>query len=130
MEPELAKQPSLGRMPSAADYTPIGVSDAFEARLQAIKTRPPQDVEGAAQRPGPWICAFTNKYARYSLSDLKDLDAQLRANCFPDARDHAPTREQVEEWFWDGLASEGEAKILYCSDLDGTAFPQVEMLRT
>ena len=26
---------------------------------------------------------------------------------------------QVEDWFWEGLASEGDAKILYSSDLEG-----------
>ena len=29
----------------------------------------------------------------------------------------------MERWFWLGLACENEAKVLYCSDIDGTAFP-------
>jgi hypothetical protein len=139
-EDAYGEQTRLGRRPSAADYTPIGPEDSFEARLQAIKARPAVEVGGpaAGSRAGPFICSFTHKYARYSLEQYKALDAQLRATCFaPVAADGAgagtgtteaecppPSPEQVEQWFWDGLASESEGRILYCSDLDGTAFPR------
>jgi len=130
---ELTACPSLTRMPSAADYTPIGCDDAFEARLQAIRARPTAgkpsvtadlNEEAQAGRPGGFICAFTPKYQRYSLSEFEAVDKQLRADCFPDCEGTLPPAEKVEQWFWDGLASEGDARILYCSDLDGTAFPQ------
>ena len=93
-----------------------------------------------------------HRYARYSLTQLRELDSQLRRACFPDDGDELPAPEEVERWFWEGLASQGgrdamplplhawhmqllrflrlglvrlgEAKILYCSDLDGTAFPR------
>jgi len=137
----------MNRLPSAQDYLPIGESDQFDSRLQAIKTRHAvkpelirgeghkahgakfaeggvQGPEGQDGRPGPFICAFTPKYAKYSLKVLKDLDTQLRADCFPQYDpSELPMPDEVERWFWERMASESDARILYCSDLDGTAFP-------
>ena len=61
--------PSLARMPSAADYTPIAENDAFDSRLQAIKARATV-TDKMGQRPGPFICAFTPKCAAHSCKML------------------------------------------------------------
>ena len=100
--------------------------------VQHIKVRRPvsnnEGDEKAGARPGPFICSFTAKYARYSLAQLRDLDRRMRADVFPSAvqGDEAlPDPSDVEQWFWHGLGSEADARILYCSDIDGTAFPNV-----
>ena len=82
------------------------------------------DAPSGGGRPAGFICAFTPQYARYSLRQFKELDLRFRRDVFPDATDEAPPpAEEVEQWFWHGFASEGDGKVLYCSDLDGTAFP-------
>ena len=35
-----------------------------------------------------------------------------------------PPPADVENWFWEGIAAQTDFKTLYCSDLEGTAFPE------
>jgi len=51
------------------------------------------------------------------------MDLKLREEVFPHLEGSVPSVEQVEAWFWERLASQTEARILYCSDIEGTAFP-------
>ena len=107
---------------SKENLRPINDDDAFHSRLQSVKRRvQPPEREHAA----PFTCSFTPKYAKYTVAQLRQLDKELRDEVFPEhaASGELPPPEAVEGWFWEGLASEGDAKILYCSDLEGTAFP-------
>ena len=116
------------RRPVAEDYTPISSDrDMFDSRLQTVKRRgtvPTTAASSSGELPGSFICAFTPKYARYTLNQFKELDRLVRENVFPHlSADELPSAADVERWFWLGLASEGDARVLYCSDIDGTAFP-------
>ena len=107
---------------SKENLRPINDDDAFHSRLQSVKRRvQPPEREHAA----PFTCSFTPKYAKYTVAQLRQLDKELRDEVFPEhaASGELPPPEAVEGWFWEGLASEGDARILYCSDLEGTAFP-------
>eukprot|EP00665_Eupelagonemidae_sp_cell47_P009649 gene9648-676_t len=72
--PPMARMPSASSaMPSSADYLPITEADAFDSRLQAIKPRRAAGDEESASA-GPFICSFTPRFAKYSLSEFKAMD--------------------------------------------------------
>ena len=127
-EPSMQHAATTRRRPVAEDYTPISSDrDMFDSRLQTVKRRgtvPTTAASSSGELPGSFICAFTPKYARYTLNQFKELDRLVRENVFPHlSADELPSAADVERWFWLGLASEGDARVLYCSDIDGTAFP-------
>ena len=115
--------PEVQRQGSAAqgeEYQPITDDNDFFARLQTVKAR-----RAAPGQPHctPFTCSFVPRYAKYTIAQLRELDAALREEVWPELGGALPAAEDVEAWFWEGLASEAEARILYSSDLEGTAFP-------
>ena len=119
-----AKKAPAVRRQTSAGYSSEPITDEKEvyARLQTIRARRKVNSHGA-----PFTCKIVPRYAKYAMAELRRLDAALREEVFPDLSElpHAlPPPDAVEEWFWEGLASEAEARILYSSDLEGTAFPE------
>jgi len=108
------------REQGVVDYQPITDDNLFYARLQTVKQRP-SSLPSA--HPAPFICSFTPKYDKYTRPQLREMDERLRDDVFPDSNGEKLPAEAVENWFWEGLASHSEARILYSSDLEGTAFP-------
>jgi len=55
-----------------------------------------------------------------------DFPAKEPDNAVPESsndRPPLPSPEEVERYFWEWLAGEAEARLLYASDVEGTAFP-------
>ena len=55
----------------------------------------------------PFTCSFVPRYAKYTIAQLRALDAALREEVWPDlGAGKLPDKGEVERWFWEGLASE------------------------
>jgi len=58
-------------------------------------------------KPNPKPNSFVPRYAKYTIAQLRALDAALREEVWPDlGAGKLPDKGEVERWFWEGLASE------------------------
>merc|ERR1740130_1314736 len=117
-----AKKGAAAEGGAGSEWEPITDHSDFYARLQTVKQR-----KSSPGQPHctPFSCSFVPRYAKYTIAQLRSLDSALREEVWPElGGGKLPDKGQVERWFWEGLASEAEARILYSSDLEGTAFPE------
>ena len=123
---ELGALNSLESSKGTPSKEAITESTQFRARLQRV---PPRSFDPERGHLQPFVCSFILDYTRIAIQDLRKFDRELRSSAFPtefcDDGSLLPF-DAVERWFWDELGGESEAKLLYCSDVDGTAFSNPE----
>lgn len=142
--PLSAAPPSLEQAVVHTALMPMSQTEpALTARLQTVRSRlsvqnrtptAARGTKAAADGRGDMLSPFgvvftpcypTRHSPRYfSISDLRALDSALLSEAFPDGCSLSPEEAALDRefFFWEVLASSGDASLLYCSDVEGTAF--------